>query len=169
MSVDPELPPPVPLPAGGRADGPLPPHQHNCFGCGPDNAAGLHLHYARERETVHATLTLDARHEGAPGLAHGGALAAILDDVQGGVLVAMRQRAVTAKLEVNYVAPVVLGRELRVEAWLAGVEGRKIRLVGRVRDGERTVASGLGLFIAVDREHFVRAGATAGTDPQVGT
>ncbi|WP_022929447.1 PaaI family thioesterase [Patulibacter americanus] len=170
MATAPELPPAAPLPVQGvPGDGPLRPHQPNCFGCGPENASGLGIRYAREGDVVRATLTLDERHEGARGLAHGGIVAAILDDIQGGVLVAMHQRAVTAKLDVDYVAPVVLGHELVAEAWLESHEGRKIRLVGRVLDDGRTVASCRSLFITVEKAHFLRYHGTPGEEPQVGT
>lgn len=170
MSVEPALPPAAPLPTENvPGDGPLRPHQPNCFGCGPENDAGLHLAYVRDGDLVRSRVTLDLRHEGARGLAHGGAVAAILDDVQGGVLIALHQRAVTARLEVDYVAPVVLGHELEVEGWLESFEGRKIRLVGRVTDGGKTVASARGLFITVGREHFERPGVAPTPDPQIGT
>ena len=171
MATAPELPPvaPLPVPADAPGDGPLRPHQPHCFGCGPENDAGLGIRYGLDGDVVRATLTLDARHEGARGLAHGGIVAAILDDVQGGVLVAMRTRAVTAKLDVDFVAPVVLGHELAVEAWLESFEGRKIRLAGRILDSGRTVASARGLFITVEKEHFLRYDATPAPEPQVGT
>jgi predicted thioesterase len=56
-----------------------------------------------------------------------------------------------------------------VEAWLEGVEGRKIRLVGRVLDGGATVASARGLFVTVEKEHFLRYHEAPAPEPQVGT
>jgi predicted thioesterase len=67
------------------------------------------------------------------------------------------------------VSPVVLGRELTVEAWLESFEGRKLRLVGRVLDDGATVASARSLFITVEQEHFLRYHATPAPDPEVGT
>ncbi|MGE4427816.1 MAG: PaaI family thioesterase [Solirubrobacteraceae bacterium] len=156
MPREPELPPPAPLPVGARFpdDGPLRPHHGNCFGCGPDNACGLHMPMVRDGDVVRTTLRLDHRHEGAPGFAHGGIVATILDDLSGELLIVLRRPAVTARLEVDYVAPVMLGRDLVCEAWVASIDGRKYRLVARLTDDGRTVAVSDGLFIAVGREHF---------------
>lgn len=139
-------------------DGTLPPHQPNCFGCGPENAAGLGLRMRVDGDRVRAWLTLDRRHEGAPGLAHGGAVASALDDLFGGVLVMLERPAVTASLSVDYRSPVILGRELALVAWCAAENGRKLELEGELRDGDRIVAEARALFVAVDIEHFVQAG-----------
>lgn len=108
---------------------------------------------------VVASLTFDHRQEGAPGLAHGGAVATVLDDVLGSVLLAHRRPAVTARLTVDYVRPVVLGRELRAEAWLVELDGRKAHLAGYVADGQELLAEAQGLFVCVTASHFEAAGA----------
>jgi acyl-coenzyme A thioesterase PaaI-like protein len=129
------------------------PHWGSCFGCGPD-AAGLHLTFAREGDVVRSPITLETRFQGAPGLAHGGIVSSILDDISGAIPVAIGQRAVTAKLEVDFTAPVVIGRPLVAEAWLESFEGRKIRIVSRLLDDGTVLAVGRALFLTVPREHF---------------
>lgn len=159
-----ELPPPAPLPPAG-GDGPLRPHTRSCFGCGPQNPAGVGLKFVRTGDVVRAEFRLEPKHEGAPGLAHGGVVAAVLDDLSGAVPVVMRERCVTAKLEVDYVAPVVIGRELTAESWLESHEGRKIRIAARVLEGDQLLATSRGLFITVPLEHFLPredAGPTVG-------
>lgn len=168
MSVDRTLPAPAPLPTdGGPGDGPLPPVQSHSFGSGLDNAAGLHLVHHRQGDVVRSTVTLDRRYEGARGLGHGGIVATMLDDAMGGVLVVLRERAVTAQLNLSYLAPVVIGRELRVEAWLTERDGRKLHMVGRVLDGETELAIARGLFLTVDKAHFEQAGSPPRDLPQV--
>lgn len=164
MSRVAELPPPAPLPEG--ADGPMRAHTATCFGCGPDNPAGLHLAFVRDGDVVRATTTLPPEHEGAPGLAHGGIVASILDDMSGAIPRALGQRAVTAKLEVDFAAPVVIGRPLDAQAWLESFDGRKIRIVTRLLDGDTVVATGRALFLTVPREHF--APRDEATPPTVG-
>lgn len=169
MSVDLTLPEPVSLSTDGApGDGPLPAVQPNCFGSGLDNPAGLHMVHHRDGDVVWATVTLDGRFEGARGLAHGGIVATMMDDAVGGVLVVLRQRAVTAQLNVTYLAPVVIGRELRVEAWLGEQDGRKLHVVSRVLDGETVLAIARGLFLTVGPEHFERAGSPPRELPHVG-
>ncbi|MEV4421041.1 PaaI family thioesterase [Patulibacter sp. NPDC049589] len=156
MSVRTELPPPAPLsPSGPELDGPIAPHTATCFGCGPENPASLGLRFVRDGDVVRADITLESRHEGAPGLAHGGIVAAILDDMSGAIPRVLEQRAVTAKLDVDFGAPVVIGRPLVAESWLESFEGRKIRIAARVRDGDEVVAASRALFLTVPREHFL--------------
>jgi uncharacterized protein (TIGR00369 family) len=100
----------------------------------------------------------DDRQEGAPGLAHGGAVATVLDDVLGTVLLTQGRPAVTARLTVDYVRPVVLGRQLKAEAWLVGVEGRKAQVAGFLVDGTTVVAEAEALFVCVPSAHFEAAG-----------
>ena len=94
---------------------PLPPHHPNCMGCGDENAAGVGMRMARDGDRVRGSVTLDRRHEGAPGYAHGGAVSTILDDALGMLLFVLRRPAVTARLEVDFRRPAYLGRAFEVE------------------------------------------------------
>jgi len=92
------------------------------FVSGQLNRTGLRLHYAlEEREDgsplVVATWTAQEEHVGFPGVAHGGLLAAVLDDIMGRVAVLRRRWVVTAKMEVRYRSAAPLGVPLRFEAW----------------------------------------------------
>jgi acyl-coenzyme A thioesterase PaaI-like protein len=153
MAVRPELPPPATLPAG--ADGPMRPHTATCFGCGPENPASLGLSFVRAGDVVRAEVTLPPAYEGAPGLAHGGIVSAILDDICGAIPRILGLRAVTAKLDVEFASPVVIGRTLVSEAWLEVLDGRKIRIVARLLEGDQLLASARALFIEVPAEHFL--------------
>jgi uncharacterized protein (TIGR00369 family) len=117
---------------------------------------GLRMYVADDR--IRGTVTLDRRHEGAPGYAHGGAVATLLDDALGSLLHLLRIPAVTAKLEIDYRRPALIGHEFEVEAWVERMDGRKLHFAGELRDGGEVIANALGLFLKVDPEHF-RAGA----------
>jgi len=134
----------------------FPSHQPNCLGCGDENPGSMGLRLHSDGERVIGTVTLDGRHEGAPGFAHGGAVATVLDDALGSVLTLLRLPAVTARLEVNYRRPAFLGRRFDVEAWVESRDGRKLHLAGELREGGEAVADALGLFLEVDVEHFLR-------------
>jgi acyl-coenzyme A thioesterase PaaI-like protein len=141
-----------------RQPGALPPHWPTCFGCGPDAEAGLHAVTRKVGEEVHCTYTFTARHEGAPGIAHGGAVAALVDDVCGGLLFVIREPAVTRKLEVEYLKPVLVGETYDLVAKVDRREGRKLWVSCEGRRGDGTlVFVGGGLFIVVDLSHFDRA------------
>lgn len=139
-----------------RARTPLPPHQPNCLGCGDANPASLGLSLFRVGDRVEGDVTLDSRHEGAPGYAHGGAVATILDDALGSLLQVIRTPAVTARLEIDYRRPALIGRRFDVEAWIDRESGRKLFLRGLLRDGDELIAEAAGLFVEVDPEHFRR-------------
>ena len=134
----------------------LSPHQPNCLGCGEDNPGSMGLRLHADGERVRGTVTLDRRHEGAPGFAHGGAVATVLDDALGSVLTLLRLPAVTARLEVNYRRPAFLGRRFDVEAWVESREGRKLRMAVELREDGEVVADASSLFLEVDAEHFLQ-------------
>jgi acyl-coenzyme A thioesterase PaaI-like protein len=148
-----------------REPGALPPHWPTCFGCGPEAEAGLHAVTRRVDDEVHCSYTFTARHEGAPGIAHGGAVAALVDDVCGGLLFVIREPAVTRKLEVEYLKPVLVGSTYELVARVDRRDGRKLFITceGRDADGVLTFRGG-GLFLVVDLNHFDKA--LAGDDEQ---
>ncbi len=138
------------------ADGALPPHTGRCMVCGPEAAAGYGLAAYRHGEEVVASFTFGAAHEGGPYLAHGGAVAAVCDDLLGHVLRLVSTPAVTARLEVDYLRPVALGEPLRLVARLERREGRKLWLTCEARDeGGEVRFAARGLFVQVAREHFL--------------
>jgi acyl-coenzyme A thioesterase PaaI-like protein len=150
---------------------PLAAHHPNCMGCGPENPGSLGLRFFVDGDRVRARMRLDERHEGAPGFAHGGAVATALDDTIGTLLVVLRRPAVTAKLEVDYRKPAFLHRDFELEAWCERIDGRKLHLAGAMREAQggsrekgrvsdlgEIVAESRALFLEVDLEHFARGG-----------
>ncbi len=136
-------------------EGWLPPHQPNCLGCGDENPAGLGLRLRMDGDHVRGEVTLDRRHEGAPGFAHGGAVATLLDDALGTILLVRGRPAVTARLEIDYRRPVLIGQRIEIEAWLARIEGRKLHLAGTLT-GDELLAEAKAIFVEVGREHFLK-------------
>jgi acyl-coenzyme A thioesterase PaaI-like protein len=134
----------------------------DCMGCGPEAIAGFHLEPRRDGEDVIATYTFDSPHAGAPGLAHGGAVSALCDDLLGHVLVLHGVPAVTRRLEMDYLAPVLLHEPHELRARLVEKDGRKLWVTceGRGPDGGERFRS-RGLFVQVGLEHFL-----AGLSPE---
>lgn len=133
-----------------------PQHQPNCLGCGEENACSLGVRMRAEGEHVVGNVTLDRRHEGAPGFAHGGALATALDDSLGFLMRHLRRPAVTAKLEVNYRKPAFLGEQFHLKAWLEKQDGRKLYTKAEMRDDDgMIIAEADALFVGVGLEHFL--------------
>ena len=136
---------------------PLKSHYRRCFGCGRDHPTGLHLEMrAIEGEPrVRGSFTVTEHLQGAPGLAHGGVIAAAVDEGMGYLLWLVQRPAVTAHLEVDYRRPVPVGSRLDLEGRIDRLDGRKIHasMEGRI-DGEVAVEA-RALFLMVDVSHFV--------------
>lgn len=140
-----------------RKPGILPPHYPTCFGCGPQAQAGLHLEVRMEADEVVADYAFGPAHSGAPGIAHGGTVAALVDDLLGYTLYLVREPGVTRRLEVDYLKPVLVGTTYTLRGRVDRRDGRKIfcSCEGTAADG--TVAfRAQGLFVVVPLAHFAQ-------------
>jgi acyl-coenzyme A thioesterase PaaI-like protein len=87
-------------------------------------------------------------HLGSNGAAHGGAISLFFDDLLGQLAnVPGHPRARTASIRVNYRRVIPIEHELLAYAEIARRDGRKLTIVGELRDGEVVVADAEGLFI----------------------
>ncbi|MEE8581518.1 MAG: PaaI family thioesterase [Myxococcota bacterium] len=103
---------------------------------------------------VRGHVVFGSAYEGPPGCVHGGFVAAAFDEVLGFANSISGNPGMTAELTVRYRKPTPLHSELRFEAELLRVEGRKNFTAGRVLSGDLVTAEAEGLFIAVDRQKF---------------
>jgi acyl-CoA thioesterase FadM len=67
--------------------------------------------------------------------------------------------AVTARLTIDYRAPIPIGEPLQLRAWVHEQEGRKIFVRGDARRGEDLIAEVEGLFIIIDYAAIDTSGA----------
>ena len=142
-------------------DGPLPPHYPTCLGCGPDAEQGFHLEVRRDGDAVVTEHVFERRHSGAPGIAHGGAVATVVDDVLGFLLYLEQIPGVTRMLEVEYVRPVLVGVPYDVRGRVDERDGRKVWVSCSGRDADGVEAfRAKGLFLEVRLEHFSQAPVT---------
>lgn len=93
--------------------------------------------------------------EGPPGHAHGGSMAAVLDEAMGAGAWLAGHAVVAANLTVNFRRMLSLENEVLLETWVERVDGKKVMTRGRLvdRDGE-VYAEGEGLFISIGGERF---------------
>jgi acyl-coenzyme A thioesterase PaaI-like protein len=135
----------------------IPPHHDPaCWGCG-GNVAGIELP-SPEREGIEeyeAWFAFDERHQGGPGIVHGGLVAAALDEACSLLATWHRFPAVTARLFVRYRRPVPIDTELLVRADVEASRGRRIRIRGRLTDGDENLAEARAAFLHVPLEHFL--------------
>lgn len=141
-------------------------HYAECFGCGHQQAGGLHLRSVMgDGLRVHSEFKVTEAHQGAPGLAHGGLLACAFDEALGtAVGNLLRRYAVTANLQTDFRRPVPVGSTLHIDAALDGVSGRKIyaNAAGHLDATDGPVAvSARALFVVVETEHFTQHSSSA--------
>lgn len=95
-------------------------------------------------------ITFGPEAEGPPGCAHGGAIAAVLDDCMGSAAWAAGHSAVAISLEVYYKKFVPLGVTLDLTAWISRVEGRKVFVESQIHDGELILSEGKGVYLVIN-------------------
>ena len=133
----------------------LPPHYPTCLGCGPDAEQGYHLQVRLDGDAVVGEHVFEPRQSGAPGIAHGGAVATVLDDLLGYLLYVARVPGVTRHLAVEYLRPVLVGMPYALRGTLEQRDGRKLWVTATCTAPDGTVvATARGLFIAVEVSHF---------------
>jgi len=148
--------PPLPEPFAGRF-APLPEvrfsgprsNLHGCFGCGPRHEIGLRVRTFSGDGEVLSPILIPRRFEGPPGAAHGGIVAAYLDEVLAGAAVSHTGRLyVTGELTVRYVKGAPLERPLLGRGRAVLDSGKYLDLEGVIEDWEtgELVAKATGRF-----------------------
>jgi uncharacterized protein (TIGR00369 family) len=141
------------FPRRGHETGYIRLNRNFCFGCGQDNSQGMHLKftYNEEGKSFVARFRLARRYTGPPGYAHGGIIAAILDEAMGKPNRLRQVVAMTAEMTVQYLKPVPLGEPLIAEARERRVRGRVYLREGEIRNRQGAVlARAQGKFVAID-------------------
>jgi acyl-coenzyme A thioesterase PaaI-like protein len=122
-------------------------HHDLCFGCGQANLFGLQLELERTEQGVAGRFFVKQDHQGPPGYAHGGVLATALDEAMALLLHDEGTRALTARLEVDLVAPAPVGSYVEVAAQIVERVGRQLVLTATAGNEEGVIASARGTFV----------------------
>jgi len=111
------------------------PNSSRCFVCGVENEHGFALSfYETAPDTVETTAVIPERYQGDPGVAHGGIVAALLDEVtlRAAVVGEPEHRMLTARLDVRFRSSVPVETPLRVVGRLVERRRRATRTRGEV-------------------------------------
>ena len=127
---------------------------------GRANPMGMEASLWKDGDEAVMQVTLGPAFEGAPDRAHGGVMAALIDELMGQVLGILGTPAFTGRLTVTYRNPTPLGVEMIGRARALDWTGRKITMSAEMHAGDTLIAEAEALFIAVDPAHFTR-GATS--------
>jgi len=137
-----------------------------CFVCGVENPCGLHIRFFNDGyQQVAARVTLGEQYQSYPGMAHGGILAAVLDETMGRALLADGQADTverarfmfTAKMEIRYRRPVPLSEEFTVRGRVEQDRGRMALVGGEIvlADGSVAVEASATL-VDIPHEHVTQ-------------
>jgi acyl-coenzyme A thioesterase PaaI-like protein len=88
-------------------------------------------------------------------MVHGGLVGAALDEACGLLATWHRFPAVTARIFVRYLRPVLINRELVIGARVVDGRGRRINIEADLRDGDAILAEARCAFLHVPLEHFL--------------
>ena len=107
-----------------------------------------------DERCVRGEVEFGSAFEGAPGIVHGGFLAALLDEVLGVATSYSGDPGMTREYTLRYHHPTRIKVPLRFEARFDRREGRKIFVSADIWDGDTKTVTAEGLFIAVDPSRF---------------
>ena len=127
---------------------------HDCFGCGAGHPTGLRVRCYRTDDGVISPVLVPKQYAGPPGAAHGGIVAAYLDEIcAAAALRATGKMSVTGELTVRYVAPVPVEQPIVGRGRPVADHGRYIDVEGRLEEfgTGRLLATAKGRFFPMTR------------------
>lgn len=93
--------------------------------------------------------------QGPPGHAHGGSMAAVLDEALGSACWVAGHPVVAAEITAKFKNMLPLNAVYTIEAWVDRSDGRKVWAKGHITDDDGTIyTSAEGLFITMPIEQF---------------
>ncbi|HTW90449.1 MAG TPA: PaaI family thioesterase [bacterium] len=112
-----------------------------CFACGKENPQGLRLNVRKTTSGVEVDCVLPEHFAGWQGIAHGGIVATILDELLAWACTNTGRNCVTAEMTVRYRKPVKTGSPLRGFGRVTGEKGRLIYAEARLLDEAGVLAA----------------------------
>jgi acyl-coenzyme A thioesterase PaaI-like protein len=127
-------------------------HHDLCFGCGLANVFGLQIELDRQPDgSVAGRFFVKQDHQGSPGYAHAGVLAAALDEAMALAAGEGPHPPVTAHLELDVHAAAPIGSFVRLAAEVERGEGERIWVRGAAftdEDGAPPLAEARAVLLA---------------------
>ena len=129
---------------------------HRCFACGELNEHGLKLILHTDESGCRTEVTLDPRFQGWEGVAHGGILSTILDEVMAWSVIGQGTWGVTARMSVDFHRAVPVGRAIRATGTVSEANRRLFRTSGRIEDAAtgELLATAAGTYLAAPPERL---------------
>ncbi len=127
---------------------PVPSHG-SCYICGNENPHGIGITwYARQDGSIFTEATLTHKQQGPDGYIHGGASAAILDEIIGVAIWRAGYNVAVVNLDISYKKAIPVDTKITVEARMTDRNGRKICGTGEIKLPDGSVAvSCRGIYV----------------------
>ncbi len=124
-----------------------------CFICGARNPIGLRIKPQVDADAKAATfkLVLPDTYQGWQGLAHGGIIASLLDEVSAYAAMSIAEPIVTAQLNVRYAKPVPVGELLTLQGRVTAQKGRSIMTEAELHHGQEIKAFAEGRLVIIKK------------------
>jgi len=122
------------------------PNSRKCFVCGLQNPVGLKLVFYEdaEAEQVRAEFVVSDEYQGYPGVAHGGIISAVLDEIAGRAILLHGDDddlMATLRLTVRYRRPTPTETPLTAVGWVERIGGVGAQVAGEIRLADGTVTA----------------------------
>jgi acyl-coenzyme A thioesterase PaaI-like protein len=122
---------------------------NGCFGCSPARADGLRMRFWRRGDRIVSEHTIPNAFHGPPGMAHGGIIAALFDEISSAAAAwVFGWFVVTGELTVRYQRPIPVETPLHWEARVTDTAHPRYLVVEATvqRDGEQLARSTSKIF-----------------------
>jgi uncharacterized protein (TIGR00369 family) len=125
------------------------PEHGKCYVCGGENPHSMGVRwFLRDDGGISTEIALTDSQQGPPGLAHGGASAALLDEAMGLSVWYAGHRVAAVNLNVNYHHPLPLGETITVSGRVCGKEGKAVHTAGEISlPGGEVAVSATGVYV----------------------
>lgn len=133
-----------------------------CFGCGPANKDGLHIHSYPENETLVCEWTPEPKYQAFPGVLYGGLIGSLLDCHCNWTAAwhLMRKNnldkppcTVTAELTIKFMRPTPSNQPVKLVARVVHSKERSATVEGELFSNGELCATASAIFVAVKPGH----------------
>ena len=120
----------------------------DCWVCAPNSGPGLDPGFeADPNGSVEGSFPCSPEFTGYPGFLHGGVTSSLLDGAMTNCLMAHGKPGLTARLEVRFLNPVLIGKTAVIRAWLEKTRGSLSVLGAELSQDGEVLATATGKFM----------------------
>ena len=123
-----------------------------CFGCGQENPIGLKLRFHCEEGKAEAEFIPGELYQGWSGIVHGGILYTLLDEAMAYAVYPQGINCVTAKSEIRFKTPALIGEPLLISATVIRKRKRLIEAKASITSKDGTIVAEGGALMYVTNE-----------------